>query len=400
MEKESGSWRERIGAFDDRIKPSVKRFEQFALVQVAAMIGAVIAFAVVCVTAWQIWVDLDDRKLERQYAAEERQAREEERTARREERIDRAWERLHNENSSDLILVRALNHLFSEDEDLHGIEIDCIGVETAKSQKIGVERVERESPDRCVREGRRYLSGFDFKGKTYDEGWRQGIIGLRLNGVILVGNFETVDLSIGSAIRSSMRGSSFENTQIEMFVEREAPELIISDSSFTNSELTFFGRTPEQTNDNSFRVFAGSNLSGSVLPVWSLFPAGIFPSAAPTNWAWADTPPLLHNGGDKDSVSAFLEFTGGSSFSNEASVDEMLNYLNEKITLVEPPTTAAGKVVPLGERKNPNWQEDSKKVKTMSLAEARESYPAIYADLIANHRAMYENRGILPRIQR
>ncbi|MBB4215197.1 hypothetical protein FHT79_002366 [Rhizobium sp. BK212] len=72
--------------------------------RVIAGFAAAIGFVVIVATAWQIWIDLNDR---------------------REERVDRAWNRLLRPVGGNTGKDAALNYLFAQGEALQELDISC-----------------------------------------------------------------------------------------------------------------------------------------------------------------------------------------------------------------------------------------------------------------------------------
>ena len=337
-----------FGWLDALFAKRVRLLERSPLIQIAAV-------GIVLFTVYQLWVDLQDRKDQREFLRQEI-------ADRQEERIDRAWERLYNEKSSSHLLVKSLNHLFEQGENISGLTISCHGIGFLQG-------LDKTCDDSIW--FRSNVEGIDLRGQ--DSGW--GLGKTQLGRLIVRGkdiassNFDNIEIELERAVDTFWFDVAFNDVLLNTIDEAEIGHFEIHSSIFLNSNAHI------ARSEGGEGIFEDSNLSGSRATLKSVADVDAFGNISSRgNWAWADTPPLIYKSGYPYAVAR----------TEAATAEEIYNFLEIVVTLYEPPTTADGQIVLLEKRDNKSSSRDQNR--TVSVDAASKLYPEAYSRLIEEQK--------------
>ncbi|RWO35905.1 MAG: DUF2065 family protein [Mesorhizobium sp.] len=287
--------------------------------RLVGLLAAIFGFVVVVSTAYQIIVDLEDRR--------------EEREVRRAEAIERAWQRLLVRAPGNTGKGAALTVLVNEHQGLQNLDLSCRAIGDWNSEF-----------NKC--ESRAILAGVEVpeaEGQT-------DLFGLNLNDAVVIQSaiYDALFIDV------RMNGTRIANSvlvQVGFRGEITSPNIeatALLDTWFSELAPGSPGR------------ISRSNISGTVIP-WL---AQLDAADLATNYFWADWPPLHAY----PSISA----PAPSTFFN----DDILS----RLLICRPPKRADGSVVPHLDRtpRLPSFDCDR-----MTIADARDAYPRAYARVAA-----------------
>lgn len=338
-----------IRRLEDWLKPKVKATEKSAIAQALAMFAAIAAFGGLVFTVVQIWVDLEDRKVER--------------IAQHEERTARAKSDLYSRNTTPKDRGSAVNFLANSGTDLSKFELGC-------ARKTGI-----FGPEPAVCSGLAF-EGVDIGGDPHTDGQIDTSL-INLEGAVIVNsdirNWRFFEVNLRSAF---VRRTRFDN----VVLYGQLQSAWFDECAITRSVVELY---PDAI--RGFQI-TDCNISGTVVPLSAVFTSynkdythhELENSQVPglsnvPSYAWADMPPIIV---DQQMV------PDNQAYSEPSLIRKSTRYLEEQVILFEPPRDQAENYIAFENRPRNLCLRcgDAFGLKIMSLEEAQKTFPRAYRD--------------------